>query len=585
MPELSRRIRNAILLLGLVQGLLLLVLHLLVRRDVLVPATDMAWLWPGYAIAIGVPAALQLLLTDTSGRRLGWFALGLLVVLALTGAYAGYTVGSNGIYDPFDPLQPYMLTTFIGWYVLLPFVQAWLQTGRLRPDYPMLFEFAWNNGIVLLIAALFTGIFWALLGLWSGLFEILGVHLFRRLFFNVYFGHVATATVFAGALYIGRSHVAAVVTVRRVILAVFKSLLPLLAVIAVLFLAALPYMGLEALWATGQAAALMLMLQLLMLFFLNAVFQNGQGAAPYAPWLRTFMRAAIVLLPVYTVLCLYALYLRVDQYGWTTERFWAALLMVVVGLHVFGYAGAALRRRGPWMAAMAPVNVTVAAIIVVLSVAVSSPLLNALRTSADSQVARLLEGEVGAQAFDYGYLRFDLGRPGIAALERLKDVADHPEADAIRTAAAEALERTQRYGFNPLAQTTAQAATHFSVYPEGATLSDSFLTHVVEHGDWHLKQCIQAKQRCAVLAADMNGDRRMDYVVFRISSRYDRFGGVYGDTAEGWQLVGEYNVARDAQPRSLAELQALLADADYGFEVNPWRDLKLGGRLRRLEPR
>jgi hypothetical protein len=581
MNDLTNRTRNTILLLGLIQGLLMLSAYIVATRDILKVPEDLIWLVPWWTVAIAVPPALQLVLTDTRDRRTWLFGLRLLGVLALTAAYAAYagTMESNGP-------PSYVFTTFIGWYVLLPFVQAVLKTGRLRPDYSTLFEFAWNNGITLLIASIFTGIFWALLALWAGLFDVIGIKLFSKLFYNPYFGYPVTAVVFAFALYLGRNHVSAVVTVRRVILAVFKGLLPLLAVITLLFLAALPFMGLKPLWATGKATALMLALQILSLFFLNAVFQNGQGEPPYPAWLRALVRAAIVLLPVYTVLCAYALYLRIDQHGWSMDRFWAVLLTAVIGLYTLGYAAAALRRSAVWMAGMAPVNVAIAAVVVALSVAVNSPLLDAQRISASSQVARLLNGKVAAADFDYRYLRFDLGRAGKTALARLKEIGDHPEATTIRASAEKALNQKHRYGAEmDNIRTAAQAAKRFAVYPRGERLSDSFLEYTTgKHADWQIQRCFEVGQRCVVLVADMNGDQRKDHVLFRGGRYYDRFIGVYTQIDKNWRLVGNLNGRTPMQLPPLEELEAVLAKADYTVADNPWRNLKLGKHTQQFSP-
>jgi hypothetical protein len=585
MNALSNRTRNTMLILGLIQGLVLLAAHLVVARDILKAPADLVWLVPWWAAAIGMFTALQLLVTDRAHRRAWFVGLALLSVLVVTGAYAGYSIEPSADSRTGPLLMPYVFTIIIGWYVLLPFAQTYLQTGRPRPDYPVLFEFAWNNGITLLIAAFFTGIFWALLALWAGLFAVIKIKFFYTLFYNKYFAYPVTAVVFAFALYLGRSHVSAVVTVRRVILAVFKGLLPLLAVITLLFLAALPFMGLQPLWATGNATTLMLTLEILLLFFLNAVFQNGEGEAPYPGWLRGLVRAAIVALPVYTVLCAYALHLRLDQHGWSTERFWAVLLAFVVGLYAFGYAIAALRRSAVWMGGMAPVNIAIAAVVVALSVAVNTPLLDAQRISAASQVARLLDGRVAAAKFDYKYLRFDLGRAGNAALTRLKDIGDRPDAPVIRTSAEQALKQTDRYWVSiPATDTPAEAAAHFTVYPRGQRLSDSFLQYVMgKDPHWQLRDCLDVGQRCLLLVADMNHDKRNDYVVFRIG-RYDRIAGVYTDSDKGWEFAGTFNLWFQKNPVTIEELETLLAKADYALPESPWRNLKIGNVTQQFRP-
>lgn len=582
----STRTRNTIIGLGIAQGLLLLFIHVLIDRKVLVAPADLLWLVPLYAVAIGVPTALQLVVTDPRERRVWLFGLGLAAALAVTGMYTDYAVEPSIVDGPAAALiGPYVLTILVGWYVLLPFVQACFKTGRLQPEYPDLFEFAWNNIITLLIAKIFTGIFWALLALWAALFHLIGIEIFSTIFYNKYFVYPVTAVVFAFALYLGRTNLGAVVTVRRIILAVFKGLLPLLAIITLLFLAALPFMGLKPLWATGKATALMLWLQILLMIFLNAVYQNGQGEAPYSNWLRTLVRAAVVLLPIYTALCVYGLYLRIDQHGWSIARFWAMLLTFIVGLHVIGYAAAAARPSKIWMGGMAVVNVMIAAIVVALSLAVNSPLLDARRISAASQVGRLLDGKVPIADFDYKYLRFELGRPGNAVLARLTQNSDHPQAAAIRSQAELALKQTNRWAPQERIQTAAQAAAHFSVYPSDERLDDSFVEYAINsRASWQLKRCLDTGQRCAVLAIDLNRDRQKEYIIFHVAGRYDRFAVVLTQVERSWTIVGNLELGAREEPRDLAELEAQLARGDYAIADNPWQNLRVGGQTTRFRP-
>lgn len=583
MNDPSSRVRNTIIVLGLIQGILLLLAHVLIDLKELNAPQDMLWLLPWYAVAVGMPTALQLMVTDVREPRLWWFGLGLMLALILTGAYTGYMVEPTPSISSLPIVMPYVYTTFIGWYVLLPFVQAWLGTGQLHPAYTDLFEFAWNNIITLIIAIIFTGIFWGLLALWAGLFNIIGIKFFVLLFYNKYFVYPVTTAVFAIALHIGRRHVNAVVTVRRIILAIFKGLLPLLAIIAVLFLATLPFVGLELLWDTGKATALMLILQIFTVIFLNAVFQNGQGETPYPRWLRAMVKMAVLLLPIYTALCFYALYLRIDQHGWSVGRFWALLLTMVVGLHVLGYAATALRRSNIWMGGMARVNIAIAAVVVLLSVAVNSPLLDARRISVASQVARLLEEKTSIAKFDYNYMRFTLGRHGNAALAQLEKIGGHPHAAAIRGAARQALQRANPWDPQGIKiETAAQVAKNFSVFPRGKQIDASFLQYITSADlDWQTKRCLNVGERCAVLIIDLNRDNREEYIVFQVKAAWDRNTAVFEKTDAGWKSAGHL-VAESSEGLDLKQIEAFLDQGDYAVVDSPWRNLRINRHLQRF---
>ena len=569
------RTLTIIVVLGLIQGLMLLLGQQLVQRAIL-SGSDLYWRVPWYAVALGVPTALQLIVRDLHDRRVWGYGLVLLGVLTLTGVYTGLVVYPGPDASNSVVVTPYVLTMLIGWFVSLPFVQSYLKTGRLQPPYADLFDFAWNNLITLKIAVVFTGIFWGLLALWAALFKVIGIGLFDRVFYHVYFSLPVSSIVFAFALYVGRTNVQAVVTVRRIILAVFKGLLPLLAIIIVLFVLALPFMGLKPLWATGKATALMLTLQVFLVVFINAVFQDGSHTPPYPAWLRGALRGALMLLPVYTLLCAYALTLRIDQHGWSTDRFWAVLLALITGLYVFGYAYAALRRSPVWMQGIAPVNIAIAGLVVLLSVLVNSPLLDAHRLSAHSQVARLLAGRVTAAHFDYDYLRFDLGKAGQVALERLRDIQGHPEADKMHASALAALAKIRRWGPQlATVETVAQLRGHLVLYPRGAEYAAGFLPYFLNNrGDWRLQECFAVNQQCPVLALDINNDGRPEYLVFNTGSGSNHAIAVFSRQPQ-WQQVGWLDGFGNSEDDT-TQLEQALARGDYAAVPSPWRDVRVG---------
>src|SRR4030095_10448084 len=71
-----------------------------------------------------------------------------------------------------------------------------------RVPYVALFTQAWNNKLVLIEAAGFTGLFWLLLLLWQQLFVMLGLRFFRELFREPLFIYPVTSLVFGGALHL-----------------------------------------------------------------------------------------------------------------------------------------------------------------------------------------------------------------------------------------------------------------------------------------------------------------------------------------------------------------------------------------------
>jgi hypothetical protein len=558
--------RSGTILIAIVQGLLLLAAHEALARG-LWPATLAPVVVAWYAVVIGVPVAALLLWPESGRRRFAGFLLGLALVLAGLGAYAGYAAGEREGLAAADQWFLFGFTTALAWFVALPFAALWIRRGRTGFLYAELFANAWGNGLTLLFAGGFTGLVWGLLALWAGLFDIIGIGFFGELFTRREFAWPATTLAFGLALFLGRRHGAAVATLRKIVLSTGRSLLPLVAFIALLFLLFLPFTGVQPLWDTGHAAALMLVLQFAVILFVNAAWQDGNVEAPFHPWVRRGVTLAVITLPIYSALTLQALYLRVSQHGWTGGRVWAVLVALLAAFHALGYMAGAIARRSRWLAWVGPVNVGMALCLIAVLVAANTPALDPNRIGAESQLDRLLTRRVAVSEFDFGYLRFEAGRYGIEALNRLAEASGDPEAEAIRTAAKNALAQEQRWN-RPSAQ-AAQLMTFVNVFPEGRTVDPAFLQFLAQHEEEaDAESCAAPEQDCLFLATDLNQDGRDEYVQFFYPYH------VFAREDAGWRKVGRI----EAQAAwSTLELRAALERRNFGVARPRWPDLDVGG--------
>ena len=97
----------------------------------------------------------------------------------------------------------------------------------------------------------------------------------------------------------------------------------------------------------------------------------------------------------------------------------------MVTCYAAGYLFAAL--RAPLlMKGLERTNVLVACVIVVAVLSLFSPLADPARISVADQLSRLQSGAVPPERFDFAFLRFDSGRYGRMALERLAAATDGP---------------------------------------------------------------------------------------------------------------------------------------------------------------
>ena len=308
---LPRQTRAFIVLVALVQGLLSYLAY---------TAQEHAWTWLAargpqvywYTLVLAVPTLVTLSVCRLDERRLWQHAAAVFIVYALLAGWAAWSVtGAPGI-EAASVLAPFGITVGGALFVALPFLQCRQAHGDWRSPYPELFDRAWQNGLTLVLAFAFTGVCWLVLKLWAELFALVHIRFFRDLFFdNKPFAFLATG-MFAGlGILIGRTQQHPLRVARQILFAVCRGLLPLVAVIALMFLASLPFTGLAPLWHTGTATALLLSVLLALIVLINAVWQDGPATKSYPRPLRMLIDVALMASPIYAALALHALALRV----------------------------------------------------------------------------------------------------------------------------------------------------------------------------------------------------------------------------------------------------------------------------------
>jgi len=553
-----------ILVIAVVQGWLLYGLHYSLEHKTW-PATEISWLFALYAVVLFVPVALEIFATRLR-QRLTWTLAAVIAAFAgALGAYTGWVVDTpNPDRFTFPLLFALYGALFVAWLIALPFAQAWARRGTWRVSYPDLFEFSWQNALLLAEAAVFTGVFWMLLFLWGALFRVVNIGFFSELFGKPAFIYPISSIAFGYAIYLIESHEKIVVTLRRHLLGVFGWLLPLVALIAVLFLLVLPFTGLQPLWKTGHASTLMLWLQFVFIHFLNSAYEDGQSEPRYPAWLKQVVRFAVFALPIYAALCAYSLGLRVEQHGWTLARVWAAIATFIAALYGIGYAAAALR-RSPWMARMAPVNVGVAAVVAGVLLLATSPILDPKRMSAASQAERLRAGRISVDKFDYDYLRFELGRYGKNVLAELSKDSNKEIAGL----ASASLAKTRKYGGPGVPAEL--LASRIELFPAGAALDPAFIKYLqdaVTAEQWKHPSCLsQANQKaCLMVALDLNGDGQPEILTFDSHPQ-----AVYGMVDGQWKRIGDLVGAGTRQT-----IGASIRQSSVKAEATAWSDVRVG---------
>jgi Domain of unknown function (DUF4153) len=270
---------------------------------------------------------------------------------------------------------------------------------RWIATYSTHFDTGWKHGVQIMLAMLFVWVFWGILNLGTGLFELVNITFIGTLITNPKFAIPVTTVGFAYALQLTDVRIELVRGTRTLLLLLLSWLLPVMTVLAIGFLLALPFTGLEVLWKTKFAAGLLLIVSAALIFLVNAVYQDGRSIpAVILRYISLLVPAALIPL---VAIAAYALTLRVTQYGWTTDRVLVFSCLVVAACYAIGYSYAAVR-SGLSLRQIEPVNILVGFVIVCVLIALNTPIADPVRISVESQVARLESGQTTPEKFDWG---------------------------------------------------------------------------------------------------------------------------------------------------------------------------------------
>jgi len=501
---------------GLAQGLALYLLQ----------HAQTAKAWPATASLVFAPLVLTaafapfVLLAGAGALRRGPFILWGLIAAAFA-AGLGFHGAWNGVDGDRMPDVPVFIAIAGGLFIAHHLVQPAAVHRRLVAPYEAYFDTTWMHGVQMALSAAFTGVFWILLFLGSALFDMIGIDAFRKLIAEQAFSIPAATVMFAAAVQLTDVRPSLVRGVRTVALTLLAWLLPLMTLIAAGFLASLPFTGLEPLWKTKAATALLLTAAAHLIVLINAAYQDGEDA-PHLILKWAARIAGLLLIPI-GLLAAYGLSLRIGQHGLTPERVFAAAFVVIALGHAAGYAVAAAR-PGAWMKGLERTNVAMAFVSVALILALFTPIADPARLSVSDQVRRLETGKVKPEAFDFQFLRFDSGPYGKTALEKLKASQDSDIASRARAAAAQT-EKTPPKPEKP-------DLSKIKVFPTGANLPASFAEQA--WGDGSGSSCLYSGSECLALLLDTDGDQT-DEVLLAAGNAFDIFKSVDGR----WRKVAE----------------------------------------------
>ncbi|MGI1662722.1 hypothetical protein ACRDNQ_10820 [Palleronia sp. KMU-117] len=495
----------------------------------------------------------------------------------------------------FDGVGPFLETghpitaASVALAVFLPFWIAGARPGGGWSDYVALFDAAWRIVLRYIVAGLFVLVAWAMIFLGDSLLGVVGIKVIGDVIAIDWVPYAISGAVFATAIAIVEEFADTVSPYLP--LRLLRLVLPPLVAVTGLFLVALPFRGLSGLFGSLSSAGVLMSVAVTGITLVSVAADRTDEDATSSPALRVSARLMALFLPLLGGLAVWAIAIRVGQYGWSPDRvagMTAALACTAYGL---GYAAATL--SGPaWMARLRQVNVPLALMLGATGLVWLTPVIDAQRISAQSQLARFERGDVGPDGLDLWSLRQEWGRAGTVVLAALTDPA-HPRADEIDDRLAQLAEATDRYSFEATLPPAARAALIESlladliIRPEGAALPPGVMdgVPVPDLRRWHAacgRLTPAGHPGCVALLVDLLPAEQGDEIVLftlidaelaNLTALVPARAGSEGEGAlvKPVELVGDFSEV--GQPRTLDRI----VEGDFTVLPLPLNALGIGG--------
>ncbi len=492
------------------------------------------------------------------------------------------------------------------WAALVPAVISLIYFRALRTGngtlshaerYRHVHDNVWTLFLGTVLAIIFMGLLWLLLFLWWSLFGLIGITLFEDILTDDY---VAPAIIF-GALATGigvtLEQGGIVNTARSLVQVLLKILSPIVVIFLAVFLCFLPFTGLDPLWDTRAAAAILISMVFATGWLINASIEGEGNSIDQRPTIRRLLQLGCLLLPAPTLIACIAIWLRIDQYGLTPDRVAASAITLTAGLFAGGYGIASLFSR-TWPEKVRTLNFAIIPIAGVIGMALLTPIADPYQLSLSNQLSRLKGGKVSPDDFDLGLLKFELGAAGRQAIEEIRNGKHLPDGADMTKALAAIDQATYRYDWRserprpvPAQQDYDEAAWRaaFIVRPVATPFPDNFARYLHTQDTWTPAQCsLSAATRCAFLVGQVFPDEPEEIILITGDEygdhlQFQAFRQVTSDQDVIWhQFAGDF-----AGPGSGEDSDAIwqaIVDGKVTYTPAHHNMIDIGDELRLLSP-
>lgn len=564
--ELSPATRAGIIVVGALQGFICYLVTWYMAWASL-PA-DTVWLMCVIPATVVVSTALSLSVTSFRQPVMWLVLLGMAAVVGGMGVWLKWRIQGMERWNVQDALTIFGIHLLLMSLLILPWLQRRLAVTSQDAFDVWFHDKNWLNVLTILLIFLSNGLFWLVLYLWAELFELIGIDAFHTLFFKTdWFIAVAIGVVSACTAVLARTQARRVQALQNLLTPIATGLLPLVAVLSLIFIAVLPFVGFEAISRRTSVAGLLVGLVLLLLVLVTVVWHPRRETLPYYSPLRSLVRVALLISPVYALLAVWALWLRIGQYGWSPERVCAALMTLIALVWASGFCISVIVRGRTTQRIRRSLAPAVGLLSLAILFLLNTPLLDPWRIGVASHMARYQEGKINAAQVSL-YMLSHSGRKGREAMLTLQKDPTFI-ADAARKRALDGLLAGEKSKAQLVTAATLEKAIQLA--PGMAPPDKAFWQAVMKY-QYRLESCTYETGGCVLMAQDLNNDGSPEAVLYQF---IDRGILVFTHSAGGWVLAGD--TVDMPQGLTREDLNRAIQQGKVRAVVKPWADISLSG--------
>lgn len=439
-----------------------------------------------------------------------------------------------------------------------------------EPDRAALVPEIWSIKLALAFGLVGVGVVWPVLFALSSLFMLVGIDPLWDLISKAYVAMPLSGAAFATGILIAREKSGLLMPVRQVIGGMFRILYPIQALGLFLFLIAAALGGWKVLlnqdfgvWWTVMASAVGLS------YLLFGAVQAGDGVTLFGRIGDRVFRFTLCMAPIFAVIAMVTIYIRVREYGLTPLRVYAIWAAVFVLMATIWLSVSAFGRRQSTLVSLRRAFGHIAICCALTAFVMHLPLLDPVSISARSQQSRLLSMADWDKS-DLAFIARNLGMPG----EKILAGLDVVKPDTVPT-----LTDLRSY-IDPDAGRGMVEIDNIPVYPLDHSVPAEAVTRLLEEQlEYDRRFCRKegsatgSRNQCALLMIDLDGDGMEEAAFFTTRDYVDIYR--YEAADDDWQIVTNF-----FHGQSEIDHAAMLHDlADGNFKtVSPrYSDLSIGG--------